>query len=64
MVKICDSGIVKPLYLIYEKSIMTGTFPDVWKKANFLPVHKKEKRQKKTTGLYRFCLFMGKYFKR
>ena len=45
MVKICDSGIVKPLCLIYEKSMMTGIFPDIWKKANVLPVHKKESGQ-------------------
>ena len=43
--KICDSEIVKPLCLIYEKSMMTGTIPDNWKKANVLPVHKKESRQ-------------------
>ena len=28
MVKICDSEIVKPLSLIYEKSMTAGTFPD------------------------------------
>ena len=45
MVKMCDSGIAKPLCLIYEKSMMTGTFPDNWKKANVPPIHKKESRQ-------------------
>ena len=41
VVKICDSSIVRSLCLIYE----TGLFPDNWKKANVLPIHKKESRQ-------------------
>ena len=65
MVKICDSGINKPLCLIYEKSMMTGVFPDIWKKANVLPVHKKESRQIKKnyrpTSLLPIC---GKIFEK
>ena len=45
MIKICDTGIVKPLYLIYMKCLETGRFPSNWKKANVLPIHKKENRQ-------------------
>ena len=33
--------------LIFEKSLETGTFPSVWKKANIIPVHKKDSRQNK-----------------
>ena len=44
MVKICDSSIVRPLCLIYETCMHTGLFPDNWKKANVLPIHKKESR--------------------
>ena len=47
MIKLCDDGIVKPLSLIYEKCLITGSFPDIWKKANVLPIHKKESRQVK-----------------
>ena len=47
MVKICDSSIVRPLCLIYETCMHTGLFPDNWKKANILPIHKKESRQLK-----------------
>ena len=47
MIKLCDDGIVKPLSLIYEKCLITGSFPDILKKANILPIHKKESRQVK-----------------
>ena len=45
MIKICDAEIVPPLCPISEKCLVTGKFPEIWKKANVLPVHKKESRQ-------------------
>ena len=39
--KICDKAIVKPLSIIYKNSIDTGIFPDLWRKSNIIPVHKK-----------------------
>ena len=47
MIKICDVGIMKPLCLIYNKCLASGTFPEIWKKGNVIPVHKKESRQLK-----------------
>ena len=47
MIKICDTSIVKPLCLIFEKCLETGIYPSMWKKANIIPVHKKESRQSK-----------------
>ena len=47
MIKLCDIEIVKPLYLIYKECLETGRFPSSWKKANVLPIHKKENRQLK-----------------
>ena len=41
MIKLCDSSIVEPLCLIFEKCIETGKYPSIWKKANIVPVHKK-----------------------
>ena len=45
--------------------MMTGIFPDIWKKANVLPVHKKESRQIKKNyrpiSLLRIC---GKIFEK
>ena len=45
MIRICDQSIVKPLSIIYQNCLNTGTFPDIWKKSNIVPVHKKGDKQ-------------------
>ena len=45
MIKICDKAIVKPLSIIYKNCIDIGIFPDLWKKSNIVPVHKKVNKQ-------------------
>ena len=40
MIKICDKSLIKPLMLIFKKSIRSFYYPDIWKKSN-IPVHKK-----------------------
>ena len=45
MIKICNKAIVKPLSIIYQNCIDSGTFLDLWKKSNIVPVHKKEDKQ-------------------
>ena len=47
MIKICDYSIVRPLCLIYECCIESGQYPQAWKRANVLPVHKKGSEQLK-----------------
>ena len=47
MIKICNASIVEPLCLIFEKCLETGIYPSIWKKANIVPIHKKESRQSK-----------------
>ena len=47
MIKLCNIEIVKPLYLLYTECLETGRFPSSWKKANVLPIYKKENRQLK-----------------
>ena len=42
MIKICNDSITKPLKLIFEQSLKQGEFPNLWKKANVVPSHKKE----------------------
>ena len=48
MIKICDISIVEPLCLIFEECLKTGTYPSLWKKANVVPIHKKDSRSCKT----------------
>ena len=45
MTKICDSMIVEPLCMIFEKCLVTGQYPSIREKANIIPVHKKSSRQ-------------------
>ena len=45
MLKICDYAAVPPLCPIYTRCLETGSYPQTWKMANVLPIHKKESRQ-------------------
>ena len=45
MLKICGQSIIKPLLIIYKKCLEKGCFPNEWKKANVVPVHRKNDKQ-------------------
>ena len=45
MIKICDTFICKPLNLIFQSCLESKKFPNEWKKANVVPVHKKGDKQ-------------------
>ena len=45
MLKICGKLICKPLELIFQSCIKHGKFPNEWKMANVVPVHKKSDKQ-------------------
>ena len=42
MIKICSEPVTVPLKIIYEESLKKGIFLEIWKKANAVPMHKKE----------------------
>ena len=44
MVKMCDESIAYPLKIIFETAVKSGIYPEKWKKANVVPVHKKESK--------------------
>ena len=66
MITFCDKSIVYALKLIFEASLQDGEFPDYWKKANVIPIHKKE--GKDLVKIYRpirlLLLIFGKIFER
>ena len=41
MIKICDKSLIKPLFMIFVNSIKSSCYPDIWKKSNIIPAHKK-----------------------
>ena len=45
MLKLYESAITELLYLIFKNCLSSNTFPDVWKKVNVIPVHKKGDNQ-------------------
>ena len=45
MLKLSQKSILKPLKLIFESWLRTRLFPDQWKKANVVPIHKKGDKQ-------------------
>ena len=47
MIKYCDSALVLPLKLIFLNCLSRGIFPDAWKGANVVPVHKKNEKNLK-----------------
>ena len=42
MIKICSESITIPLKIIFMVSLKNGVFPEIWKRANVVPVHKKK----------------------
>ena len=47
MLHLCASEVAYPLRLIFQKCMTIGKFPDSWKYANVVPIHKKGNRQLK-----------------
>ena len=65
MLKLCDKSIVKPLSIIFNNCKLKNTFPNLWKKANVVPIHKKgEKDLIKNYRLVSLLPIFGKIFER
>ena len=47
MIRICDDALLLPLTLIFESCMSQGVFPEVWKQANVVPIHKKNSKNLK-----------------
>ena len=45
MLKLCDKSICKSLSIILKSCLTQGIFPSEWKKANVVPIHKKNDKQ-------------------
>ena len=48
MLQLCPTEVAVPLQFIFQKCVLTGAFPDSWKCANVVPIHKKNSRQLKS----------------
>ena len=45
MIKMCDESLLRPLSIIFPNSLKSSIYPSNWKKANVIPVHKKDDKQ-------------------
>ena len=45
MIKICDKSLLKPLILLFKNSIKYSCYPDIWKRSNIIPVHKRNDKR-------------------
>ena len=41
MIQICDRTLLKPLIISFQNSVKYSYYPDIWKRPNIIPVHKK-----------------------
>ena len=51
MIKLSDAALIVPLKMIFSNCLRHGSFPEIWKHANVVPVHKKNEKNLK--GNYR-----------
>ena len=45
MIKICDKSFLKPFILLFKNSSQSSCYPDIWKRSNIIPAHKKNDKQ-------------------
>ena len=45
MIKLCTNSVAHPLTLMFQNSMDAGIFAAQWKRANIVPVHKKNDKQ-------------------
>ena len=45
MIKICDKSLLKPLIILFKTSTKSSHYPDIRKRSNIIPVHKKNDKQ-------------------
>ena len=45
MIKICHKSHLEPLIILFQNSAKLSYYPDIWKRSNIMPVHKKNDKQ-------------------
>ena len=48
MIKLSDASLVTPLKIVFTNCLRQGVFPEIWKHANVVPVHKKNEKNVKS----------------
>ena len=45
MLQLCGNSVCKPLELIFQQAMESGSFRSEWKKGNVVPVYKKDEKE-------------------
>ena len=62
MLQICDESVIVPLFIIFHNILESSTYPDQWKQANVVPIHKKKTSSwLKIIDRYLFYHYVGKF---
>ena len=61
MLKLSHKSTLKPLKFLFVNCLQTGIFPDQWKKANIVPIHKKGDKQRYLSISF-LMIYLFKYF--
>ena len=61
MIKICYKSLTKSLIILLKNSTKSSYYPDIWKRSNMIPVHKKNNKQ--WVNKFHFYLFLEKSLK-
>ena len=48
MIKLSDASLVTPPKIIFTNCLRSGVFPEIWKRANEVPIHKKNEKNLKS----------------
>ena len=48
MIQLSDASLVTPLKIIFTNCLRYGVFPEIWKRANVVPIHKKNEKNLKS----------------
>ena len=66
MLKLCGDAICESLEMIFNQTLIPGSFPSDWKMANIVPIHKKGDKQtlKKNYRPISLLTICGKIFER
>ena len=65
IIKICDKSLLKPLIILFQNSVKSSYFPDIWKRSNIIPEHKKNDKQfVKATDQYLSCPSLEKFLRK
>ena len=65
MIQICDKILIKPLIILFQNVVKYSYYPDIWKRSNIIPVHKKSDKQLvKNYRSISFLPIFGKIFEK